>query len=694
MGLFERMPYTNFHDLNLTWILNELKTLEHTINEFVSINALKYADPIQWNIVTQYEKNTIVIDPLTGTAYISVQPVPSGVALTNTDYWTVVFDLGSFVVKAAKNFCSKYEEATTLTATFPSSVNDWLIWGDTLYYALVNITAGDSYVVDSNIKQFTVEDVVGHIQDLNTVDKSNLVAAINELVQALIDEATRVDGITGDLDNLTTTDKSNLVAAINEVLLTLQNTAGDLNNLTTTDKSNLVAAINELGLHITNLRIKNALDYGATGDGLTDDAAALQSWLDDLNTGDVGYLPAGDYIIRSPLTAPNIDGLTIIGTNSSRILVDFATGDAITFGGSPRKKNLFINNLSIDGAINHTSGAAIKIIGYSNYNKITNIKIGDYGSGYTTLYDGIVFEYTHVCYFDNFIINVNNKGMIVYGDPNGVNTNSSDLFVNHGSILHCSIGINLAGGFGGLYLNDLLVFGGKCGYRQNNTESALANREIFISSTVCFDGSDNQLIDIAETGNGSFININAFLSGAGYYADPGDQPYACNIRIASAPYATILMNNCINKASTQFGVYINEATARIIMTESCVIRDHVVGVNNVANSAYVYCHAIFINNSNTDFYGSYNPAMLPYPQPATPNTGDVRYNGGNIEHYNGSWIKLAGDCRVNTGNGQLSYWDGSTWKSMTSNNLAPYTGDVRYSGGVMQYWDGSAWTNV
>ena len=285
MGLFERFPYTNFHDLNLTWILNELKTLEHTINEFVSINALKYADPIQWNIVTQYEKNTIVIDPLTGSAYISVQPVPSGVALTNTDYWTVVFDLGSFVVKAAKNFCSRYEDATTLTATFPSSVNDWIIWGDTLYYALVNITAGDSYVVDSNIKQFTVEDVVGHIQDLNTTDKSNLVAAVNELVQALIDEATRVDGITGDLDNLTTTDKSNLVAAINEVVTAIVALRGDLYYVTP-----------EM--------------FGAIGDGITNDTAAFQYAVD---TGKTIVL-MGDYLIDQVTTLGNI---TIIGNNHS-----------------------------------------------------------------------------------------------------------------------------------------------------------------------------------------------------------------------------------------------------------------------------------------------------------------------------------------------------------------------------------------
>ena len=221
MGLFERFPYTNFHELNATWIIEQIVELKTTIEQFVSINALKYADPIQWNITTQYEKNTIVIDPLTGTAYISVQPVPSGVAITNTDYWTVVFDLGSFVVRAAKNFTDKFEEETTLTATFPSNVNDWLIWGDVLYRVLSPIIAGDQYVVGSNIEHFTAEDVIGHIEDLNTTDKSNLVAAINDVIVMAF-------AVTGDLDDLNTTDKSNLVAAVNELYTEIQNIINSL----------------------------------------------------------------------------------------------------------------------------------------------------------------------------------------------------------------------------------------------------------------------------------------------------------------------------------------------------------------------------------------------------------------------------------------------------------------------------------
>ena len=266
--MFNEYPYININDLNLDFILRAIKEMRNEVTNFVSINAIKYADPIQWSIIRQYEKNTIVIDPVSGTAYISVAPVPAGVALTRPEYWTVVFDLQSFVTKANQNLANNYEEQTTTTATMNTTAGDWVIWGDVLYKALVNITAGDAYVVGSNIERITIENVVntiltaisdeaqartdadndiiaamGDLDDLTTTDKSSVVNAINETVQEIDDINTTM----GDLDDLTTTDKSSVVNAINETVQEIDDintTIGDLNDLTTPVKDSIVNAIN------------------------------------------------------------------------------------------------------------------------------------------------------------------------------------------------------------------------------------------------------------------------------------------------------------------------------------------------------------------------------------------------------------------------------------------------------------------
>lgn len=88
-----KVPYTNFHNLNQDWIIRRMMEFEEYMQNIVQISVIKYADPIQWRITAQYEQSTVVIDADTGIAYISVQPVPAGIAITNTDFWTPVFDL-------------------------------------------------------------------------------------------------------------------------------------------------------------------------------------------------------------------------------------------------------------------------------------------------------------------------------------------------------------------------------------------------------------------------------------------------------------------------------------------------------------------------------------------------------------------------------------------------------------------------
>ena len=181
MGLFDNFPYTNFHELNLDWILKVLKDIENTIDEFVSLNIIKYADPIQWDIVRQYPKNTIVIDPVSGTAYISVDNVPQGVPLSNTDYWSVVFDLGRFVTLASQNFALSYEPLLTTTATMPTIEGGWVVWNSILYEALNDIHVGDRYVENGNIKKTPVEEFFNRLKATVTQEILDRQSADNTL---------------------------------------------------------------------------------------------------------------------------------------------------------------------------------------------------------------------------------------------------------------------------------------------------------------------------------------------------------------------------------------------------------------------------------------------------------------------------------------------------------------------------------
>ena len=277
--MFNEYPYTNLTDVNLDFILKHIKELATNLQDFIKLNTIKYADPIDWNISKQYEANTVVVNEFTGVAYLSTQPVPAGVNVTNTDYWTPIFTLD--FVNMNKNITLR-NDGNNNNATFASVTGDWLIVGGQLYKVIQDIAIHTAYVVGYNIQIYSVELFVK-------------------------DYLNRVLDMIGDLDDLTTSDKTSVINAINSVLSYLNTTIGDLQYLTTTDKTSVVNAINEINNKIIFVSPKF---YGAIGDGITDDTTAVQECINNNNY----VIIDGNFYVTSPINLHS--NLYMMGTGS------------------------------------------------------------------------------------------------------------------------------------------------------------------------------------------------------------------------------------------------------------------------------------------------------------------------------------------------------------------------------------------
>ena len=83
-----QFPYIDSHELNLDWIIKTVKNLAASMKDFEAANSVSYEGI--WNITHQYTAWSVVLDAETGYLMISKVPVPTGIAITNTDYWILV----------------------------------------------------------------------------------------------------------------------------------------------------------------------------------------------------------------------------------------------------------------------------------------------------------------------------------------------------------------------------------------------------------------------------------------------------------------------------------------------------------------------------------------------------------------------------------------------------------------------------
>lgn len=282
-----KAPYTNFHDLNLDWIIEVLNEFNTKLTDFVSLATIKYADPIQWDITSQYEANTVVVDS-NGNAYLSVRPVPSGVSLDRTEFWTKIGNFDELWADV-KRAITPNDEGHSPTATADRDVND-LVWiNGSLVRVTKAMTAGDAYVPGSNCVSSSTNEVLHY-----------LITAFNEGLRA---EQTAREDADRDLQTAIDTEKQ-----------TRKDADSDLQTAIDNEKQTREDADTQLQNNI--IQMQTYVSAPGAGIKANDQSAAAQntSTLQKLlDAGKTVYFPSGTYYMSAALYMKR--GCGIIGEN-------------------------------------------------------------------------------------------------------------------------------------------------------------------------------------------------------------------------------------------------------------------------------------------------------------------------------------------------------------------------------------------
>ena len=209
-------PYTDSNRYNDDWILTTVKELIKSIDNFVNLNTIKYADPILWDITSQYEANTVVVDGQTGNAFISTKAVPSGVHLNNSDYWTQIYNYADVVDGLREQIAYNEEESTTATKAY--TAGDLVFCNGLLYRVVANMIAGDSFVVDSNVVKTTIDDELHRLANSinNVVDLIDAEASAREDADTTLQDNIDAEASAREDADTTLQDNINAEAAARE----------------------------------------------------------------------------------------------------------------------------------------------------------------------------------------------------------------------------------------------------------------------------------------------------------------------------------------------------------------------------------------------------------------------------------------------------------------------------------------------
>ena len=258
----------------------------------------------------------------------------------------------------------------------------------------------------------------------------------------------------------------------------------------------------------------NVKDFGAVGDGVTDDTAAIQA---AINSSGKVFFPRGTY----SHTDLNVYSSTLLvgeGKNKSILRARSGTTNSLYFSGTDATyiTNISIHDLSIDGNSNATNGIYLDRV--QRNPTLKDIEI--YGCTTGLRLRRVFNAYVHGWFHNN------TTGILL---DSGANANTFDSCLIHSNTIGADTADSLdlatgGGGFGGPYygvLNNLFL---NCDIEENSTGIRLQFNTAFNTIDGCYfennllygasifgngtaDADGNRIVNSSFTGSGSRINI-------------------------------------------------------------------------------------------------------------------------------------------------------------------------------------------
>ena len=124
-------PYTNAHEMNLDWVIAQIKKLTGEMNDFIITNQIHFEGLHDMN--KEYRAFSIVDTP-SHTGYISIKPVPTNITIDNEDYWRQIANYSELYADMQNRIVDLEQNVSNIKDTL-SNIKDRVI-----------ILIGDSYV--------------------------------------------------------------------------------------------------------------------------------------------------------------------------------------------------------------------------------------------------------------------------------------------------------------------------------------------------------------------------------------------------------------------------------------------------------------------------------------------------------------------------------------------------------------------